>query len=269
MKRIALITGGNRGIGLEICRELGKNNLHVILTSRGQEAGEGARDQLAKEGHDVSWFGLDVSSADDIQAMSEHIQNAHGGLDILVNNAGVSFNGFNAKIARDTVDINFFGSLHLSDALLPLVRQGGRIVMVSSGMGDRAILSNGLQERFRDEDPQTRMARDELVALMTKFIDDVAAKRHAEEGWPSSAYCVSKIGMTKLAEIMARELEAQGNPKKILINASCPGWVRTDMGGERADRSIKEGADTPVWLSLLPEGAPNGGFFRDRQPVAW
>ena len=264
-QRVAVVTGGNRGIGLEICRQLSRPGLIVILTSRSEETGRAAVTGLHERGYSAGWSGLDVDSDASIQAFAEKLRSDLGRVDILINNAGVSFNGFNARIARRTVATNFFGALHLTDALLPLMQPGGRVVMVSSGMGERALLAEPLARRFHDP----TMTRDELVALMTQFVDDVATKQYSVNGWPSSAYCVSKIGMTKLAEVLARELAVQRDRRGILINAACPGWVRTDMGGSRADRSIEEGADTPVWLALLDQDGPTGGFFRDRQPATW
>ena len=264
-KRVAIVTGGNRGIGFEICRQLAAHDVAVVLTARDPARGEQAVAELV-EGGAEAWFApLDVCSADDIAALVDHMRSNHGGVDIVVNNAGVSFNGFGATIARDTTQINFFGALHVTEAVLPIVRPGGRVVMVSSGMGERSMLGESLRSRFHDDS----LTRDELAQLMQQFIDDVAAKRHTEAGWPSSAYCVSKIGMTKLAEILARDLEAGGNPGKVLINACCPGWVQTDMGGERAERTVAEGADTPVWLVLVGDGGPQGGFLRDRAPASW
>jgi NAD(P)-dependent dehydrogenase (short-subunit alcohol dehydrogenase family) len=100
---------------------------------------------------------------------------------------------------------------------------------------------------------------------MRRFVAEVAAGTHEASGWPSSAYRVSKIGLNALTRIIASELarDARG----ILCNAACPGWVRTDMGGPHASRSAEEGAETPVWLALLPSGGPSGGFFRDKKPV--
>jgi carbonyl reductase 1 len=97
----------------------------------------------------------------------------------------------------------------------------------------------------------------------------VAADRYTAQGWPQSAYAVSKIGLTMLTGALARELEAQKDPRGILINAVCPGWVQTRMGGASAPRSVEEGAETPVYLALLPKGGPTGGFFRDKAPADW
>jgi NAD(P)-dependent dehydrogenase (short-subunit alcohol dehydrogenase family) len=264
MKQIGVVSGANRGIGLEVSRELARRGVHVVMTSRDEAKGRAGAEQLQGERLDVEYHPLDVTSADSIRALAEHLKKAHGGLDILVNNAGVSLSGFNAEVARATLEVNFFGPLQLTDALLPSMRQGGRIVMVTSGLGDRSSLSRSLQERFARP---AALSRDEIVGLMRQFIADVAAGTHAQAGWPSSAYRVSKIGLNALTARIARELEQDG--RGILCNAGCPGWVRTAMGGAAAPRSVEEGAETLVWLALLPEGGAQGGVFRDKAPVEW
>jgi len=264
MKRIGVVSGANRGIGLEISRRLAEHGVRVVLTSRDEAKGRASAEQLKAEELPVEHYPLDVTSADSIRALAEHLKKAHGGVDILVNNAGVSFSGFNAEIARATLDVNFFGPLHVTDALLPLMRSGGRIVMVTSGLGDRSSLSGPLRQRFSRP---AEMSRDDLVGLMRQFIADVAAGKHARAGWPSSAYGVSKIGLNVLTAQIGKELQEDG--RGILCNAACPGWVRTDMGGSAASRSVEEGAETPVWLALLPEGGPQGGVFRDMAKVDW
>ncbi|EYF07541.1 SDR family oxidoreductase [Chondromyces apiculatus] len=262
MQRTALITGGNRGIGFEVARQLGQKGVRVILTSRDDAAGKAAAEKLTAEGGQVTHEPLDVTRDDSARALAERLGAAQGGLDILVNNAGAMRQGFNADIARDTIETNFFGPLRVTEALLPLLRPGARIVMVSSGLAERDKLGPALKERFHQP-----FTRDEIVAHMRRFVDAVAAGKHAAEGWPSSAYVVSKLGLNALTDHLARELDAAGHG--ILCNAVCPGWVRTDMGGPSANRSVEEGADTPVWLATAPEHRHQGGIFRDRKPVPW
>jgi carbonyl reductase 1 len=263
MQRVAVVTGANRGIGLEISRQLAKRGVHVVLTSRDSENGEAAARALKAEGLSVEHHSLDVTGDESARALAGALQSKHEGLDILVNNAGIALDGFNAEIARRTVEANFFGPLRVTDELLPLVKKGGRIVMVSSGVADRSRLGPHLRARFSAPD----LARDELVGLMRKFVDDVAQGQHTAEGWPSSAYCVSKIGLNALTELYGRDLSSDW--RGILCNTACPGWVRTGMGGPSAPRSVEAGAETPIWLAMLPEGGPQGGFFRDKAPATW
>jgi NAD(P)-dependent dehydrogenase (short-subunit alcohol dehydrogenase family) len=254
-RRTAVVTGANRGIGFEIARQLVLARLDVIATSRDRERGEDAASRIG-----ARWLPLDVSDPSSIEAFLPEVES---GIDILVNNAGISMQGFDANVARRTIDVNFFGPLNLTERLLPRARAGGRIVMVSSGMGELSSVSDALRARFLNP----ALTRDELVSLMEKFVADVTAGTYREHGWPGSAYRVSKVGLNALTRVLARELE--GDPRRILVNAVCPGWVRTDMGGASASRSPEKGAETPVWLALLPEGAKTGGFFRDKREIPW
>jgi carbonyl reductase 1 len=135
--------------------------------------------------------------------------------------------------------------------------------MVSSGLGTLSHVRAPVRDRL--EDPA--LTREALVAAMQSFVDDVAAGTQARSGWPSSAYSVSKVGMNALVRVIARELA--GDPRRILVNAADPGWVRTRMGGASAPRSVEQGARTAVWLAELPDGGPSGGFFRDERPIGW
>ncbi|KYF79979.1 3-oxoacyl-ACP reductase [Sorangium cellulosum] len=261
--RIAVVSGGNRGIGLEICRQLARRGVHVVLGSRDEGRGNAAAAALKEQGISVEPRRLDVSEERSVEELARALAAEHGGVDIVVNNAGIAMQGFNAEVARNTIGVNFFGALRLTTELLPLMRAEGRIVMVTSGLGDRRSVSAALQAQFG----KAALTREELVQLMRKFVSDVSAGRHTAEGWPSSAYAVSKIGLNALTGVLARELEGDG--RKILCNAACPGWVRTDMGGAQAPRSVEEGAETPVWLALLPSDGPQGGVFRDKAPAHW
>ena len=259
---IALVTGANRGIGLEISRQLAASGSHVVMTSRDASAGEEACHALATEGASVSHAELDVSDLQTIEALMQKVVAGHGGLDALVNNAGVALDGFDADVARRTIDINFFGALRVYDAFRPRLRPHARVVMVSSGRGDRSCLSSELEQLFR-----APMTRAELVGWMQRFVADVAAGEHDRVGWPSSAYRVSKIGLNKLTEVLAAE--THDDPRSLKINAACPGWVRTRMGGSGAPRTPEHGARTPTWLATIDGDAPSGGFFRDEAPASW
>jgi carbonyl reductase 1 len=258
--KVAVVTGGNRGIGLEIGKQLAARQIRVILGARDEAEGRAAAASL---GHEAVARQLDVTRADSIEAFAAWLTDTHGGLDILVDNAGIAMEGFDAEVARRTLDVNYFGAARVTDRLLPLMRRGGRVVMVTSGLGDTTGLPAPLRARLHAPD----LTREALDQLMESFVRGVAAGRHTEEGWPSSAYRVSKMGLNALTTLYARALAA--DDRGILVNAACPGWVRTRMGGAGAPRSVEEGADTPVWLALLPTTGPQGGVFRDRQPVSW
>ncbi len=179
---------------------------------------------------------------------------------MLVNNAGVALDGFDARVARDTMETNFFGPLRVTEALLPSIRDGGHVVMVSSGIGELSGIASPLRERFADP----LLTRDGLIELAQSFVAAVEQGQHAALGWPSSAYRISKVSLNALTRVFAASLA----PRRIRVNAVCPGWVRTDMGGPGAARSIEQGAASIVGLALTESG-PTGGFFRDQKPIPW
>jgi carbonyl reductase 1 len=242
--RTALVTGASRGLGLETCRQLEARGLRVIPTSRAGGAGRQ----------------LDVADERSIAALAAALAQDGVTLDVLVNNAGISMRGFDAEVARRTIDVNFLGALHVTEALLPRLRDGGNVVMVSSGLGALSALSPALQARFLD----AALSRDALVELAESFVRDVERGRHTAAGWPSSAYAVSKVSLNALARVLARDLA----PRRIRVNAVCPGWVRTDMGGRGAPRALEEGAASIVWAAAAEDG-PSGGFFRDGRAIDW
>lgn len=256
---LALVTGANRGLGREVCRQLRATGYRVVLTARDGASGRAAADGLGAE-----FISLDVADANSVADLAAALRERHpDGLDALVCNAGVAMDGFDAHVARTTIDINFFGVLRTALALLPQLRDGARVVLVSSGSGDRSRLAPALRAAVSAPD----LTRERLAGLMHEFVADVQAGRHTAAGWPTSAYAVSKIGATALAHVLARDLA--GDPRQLRINAVCPGWVRTDMGGPHADRGVEEGAAGIVWAATLPADGPTGGFFRDAALAAW
>ena len=242
----ALVTGANRGIGRSIAEGLVAAGYEVIAASR--------REPPTPVG---TWRKLDVTSADDIAATADAVE----ALDVLVNNAGVALDGFDEQVARRTLDVNVLGALNLTDALLPRMAEGGRVIMVSSGMGELAALGPAVRPRFTDP----ALDREGIRALADTFVADVANKRWREEGWPGSAYRVSKALLNALTRVYARALA--DDPRGVRVHAMCPGWVATDMGGESAPRTPREGADTAVWLALEGAALEGGRFYRDRRRI--
>jgi carbonyl reductase 1 len=242
--RIAVVTGANRGLGAEISRQLEAAGVVVVRTSRESLTG---------------FETLDVTRPEQVAALAARL----GTVDIVVNNAGVSLDGFGVDVARRTLDTNFHGALRVTEALLPQMRANGSVVMISSGMGTLSGVSGPLRQRLLDPS----LTREQLLALASSFVEAVGAGTHAQQGWPSNAYSVSKILLNAAVRVLARELAA--DPRYIRVNAESPGWVRTRMGGRSAPGTVEEGARTAVWLALLPPGGPTGGFFADERPKAW
>jgi len=224
--RVALVTGANRGIGFEVCRQLAVRDVVVLLT---------ARDAAKKLGNagTVEPLGLDVADASSIEKKAAEVASRYGQLDVLVNNAGINYDTWetveNADInstVMETIATNLLGPWRLCQAFLPLLRKSraARIVNVSSESGSLAAMGAG-----------------------------------------PPAYQVTKAALNALTRTLAGELRGT----RILVNAVCPGWVATDMGGAGAPRSVAEGAAGIVWAATLPDNGPTGGFFRDGKPLPW
>ncbi|KAM6094120.1 carbonyl reductase [NADPH] 1 isoform 2-T2 [Chlamydotis macqueenii] len=271
---VAVVTGSNKGIGFAIVQALCKQFPgDVYLTARDPGRGQEAVAKLQKEGLRVFFHQLDIDDLQSIKALRDFLKEKYGGLNVLINNAGIAFKVHDtapfAVQAEVTMKTNFFGTRNVCTELLPLVKPYGRVVNVSSMVSSSALkgCSKELQQKFRSD----TITEDELVELMTKFVEDTKKSVHEKEGWPNTAYGVSKIGVTVLSRIQARMLNEKRKGDHILLNSCCPGWVRTDMAGPKAPKSPEEGAETPVYLALLPSGAdgPHGQFLSDKTVQTW
>jgi carbonyl reductase 1 len=261
--KTALVTGANRGLGLETAREMAGKGWRVILTARNEVKGRAAAQSIsAGAERDVQFRQLDVEDPLSISALAGVLREQGVEIEVLVNNAGITMDGFDERVARRTIDTNFYGPVRVTEALLPVIPGGGTIVMVSSGAGELSILSSNLRSRFSDRG----LTEEGLLELVESFVEAVRRGRHSQEGWPTSAYGVSKAALNAYVRITAPRLAA----RHIRINAVCPGWVRTDMGGSSAPRTLREGAASILWAALLEgEESPTGGFFRDGKPIPW
>jgi NAD(P)-dependent dehydrogenase (short-subunit alcohol dehydrogenase family) len=266
---VIIVTGGNRGIGREICRSLAQQavDAHIILCARDPVKGEAAAAVMHADGLvNVSAHHLDVTDPNSVMSLVHSIKSAHQGVDVLINNAGHAARGeeLTEKIARTTLAVNFYGARQVSHALKPLMHDCARVVNVSSGMGELdSSYSNVRREALLHPD----LTLKELEEIAADFIDDVIVKRVSRRGWPANAYRVSKATLNALTRIWARDWADDG----ISVNAVCPGWVRTDMGGISAPRTAAKGAETPAWLALAPltEIGGSGLFFRDKEKIDW
>ncbi|XP_066455088.1 carbonyl reductase [NADPH] 1-like [Eleutherodactylus coqui] len=272
--RVAVVTGSNKGVGLAVVRALCRQfQGDVYLTARDPQLGEEAVKALNNEGLCPLFHQLDINDLKSIRALRDFLKEKYGGLDVLVNNAGIAFKVADtapfATQAEVTLRTNFFATKDISDELLPLIKPHGRVVNVSSMVSISALAkcSPELQETFRS----STITEDELVKLMEQFVEDAKNGVHEEKGWPNTSYGVSKIGVTVLSRIQARQLKQSRKGEAILLNACCPGWVRTDLAGSNATKSPDEGAETPVYLALLATSldSPNGELVIDKKVVTW
>jgi NAD(P)-dependent dehydrogenase (short-subunit alcohol dehydrogenase family) len=230
-QRTALVTGGNRGIGLEVCRQLAATGLRVILTARNGARADAAAAALAGSG-DVVAATLDVTDEHSVSTLAADLSRRGLQVDVLVNNAAVLVGESIAVLEtagddlRATFETNLFGVVLVSQAFVPgmIARRYGRVVNVSSQAGQ--LLSMGTY---------------------------------------APAYSMSKAALNAFT----RQLAGAAHGRNVLVNSADPGWVRTAMGGPSAPRSVEQGADTLVWLATLPATGPTGGFFSDRKPIDW
>src|SRR2546428_10903795 len=255
----ALVTGANRGLGLETAVQLREEGFRILLTSRDEDKGIAVARKLDPEGHDVVYHQLDITDRGSITALAKDFPGLAYRIDVLVNNAGIGSWGADRRASGRTIETNYFGSRDVTDALLPLIPDGGRVGMVSSGLGEASSMGPDLRPRFADPS----LTRPALDSLVNSYLSDLEKGEAKSAGWPS-AYSVSKVAMNSLTRILARELA----PRKIRINSVCPGWVRTDMGGPGANRSVQVGARSIVLGAMLPEDA-TGGFYRDGKKIPW
>jgi len=268
-KKVAVVTGSNKGIGLAIVRSLCKKfDGNVYLTSRNADRGLAAVKILQSEGLSPKFHQLDINDVSSIETLRDYMTSQYGGIDVLVNNAGIAFKvadetpfGVQAEV---TVKTNYLGTLNASNVLIPIVRSNGRIVNVSSLRSASSVkkCSSSLQDLFRS----SSITEEQLSQKMNEFVQHAKQGTHQDAGFPNTAYGVSKIGVTVMTRIHARQLRE----KDILVNCCCPGLVRTDMN-PRNPKSPEEGAETPVYLALLPPGAedPHGQYLSDKTVQPW
>jgi len=230
--KVAVVTGANRGIGLEVCRQLAASGVRVVLTGRDRAAVERAAADLHANDLDVMPAVMDVADADTVDALVGATVDRFGRVDILVNNAALLVDEDRDLLEipmdhfRETFEVNVFGAMAVSQAFVPAMieRRSGSVVNVSSGAGQ--LLSMGTY---------------------------------------APAYSISKAALNAFTIQLAAAARGSG----VIVNCVDPGWVRTRMGGRAAPRSVEQGAETIVWLALQPSSGPTGKFFADRRVIAW
>ena len=242
-RRVALITGANKGIGYEVARQLGQTHgMTVLVGARDAARGREAADKLTALGLDARPVQLDVTDPTSVEAAAKQIERDFGGrLDVLVNNAGVSLeyappSQTDLEKYQATHFTNAFGPLVVTKAMLPLLKRSaaGRVVNMSSSLGSLALNS----------DPTSKYAAVKLVS-----------------------YHSSKAALNMQTVLFAAELTAEGSPIK--VNSACPGYVATDLNNHQGPRTVEQGAREAVRLATLPADGPTGKFFDEDGPVPW
>jgi NAD(P)-dependent dehydrogenase (short-subunit alcohol dehydrogenase family) len=248
-QRVTLITGANRGIGLQTAMDLGPDGVFLLLGVRNLANGEAAAKRMRNEGFEVETVHLDVTDPSTHGEVYDFIDRVFGRLDVLVNNAGICLENptatgsdpragqpstLSSEVLRETFETNFFGTVALTQKLLPLIRraQAGRVVNVSS-----------------------------IMASLTLHSDPSSPIYHSSV----FAYNTSKAALNSFTLHLAYELRHTS----IKVNSAHPGWIKTEMGGENAELEVSEGGRTSAWLARLPEDGPTGGYFHAGQPLPW
>ncbi|KAK3132550.1 hypothetical protein QOZ80_6AG0524320 [Eleusine coracana subsp. coracana] len=288
--RVAVVTGGNKGIGLEVCRQLASSGITVVLTARDEKRGSEAVEKLQKAGlSEIIFYQLDVTDAPNIGRLAHFMKARFGKLDILVNNAAVigveyvhdpvdvsvmsdkEFRGMDEHqmlewlfknirepygAAKQCLETNYYGIKHVIEAMLPLLvaSSDGRIVNVSSINGQLRVLNEELRQELDDVDNLTEERLDELLG---KFLKDFEAGEAEAREWPTvlSAYKVSKTTMNSYSRILAKR------HRELRVNCVHPGYVKTDMSLYSGVLTPAEGASNVTKVALLPAGGPTGTFF--------
>ncbi|XP_027334879.1 (+)-neomenthol dehydrogenase-like isoform X1 [Abrus precatorius] len=286
-ERYAVVTGANKGIGLEICRQLALAGIKVVLTARDKKRGLHALETLKDSGlsHLVVFHQLDVADPTSVASLADFVKSKFGKLDLLVNNAGIGGvvikdldllsvaimnrgvisedDGRKAmtqtyELAEECLQINYYGAKITVESLMPLLQlsDSPRIVNVSSKLGQLESLPNGSWAKgvFSDAENLTEEKVDEVLK---EFLKDFKEGSLENKGWPKHlcAYIVSKAAMNAYTRILAK------NYPTFCINSVCPGYVKTDITGNTGFLSVEEGAVGPVRLALLPNGSASGLFY--------
>jgi NAD(P)-dependent dehydrogenase (short-subunit alcohol dehydrogenase family) len=230
---VAVVTGANRGIGFEVCRELSQRGVHVILTARNPDAGRLATERLLAKYLSVEFQRLDVTDRQSVEELKSFLESKFGRLDILINNAAIvlmekdgDILNISVDTVRETMETNCYGPLLMCQTMIPLLQKSHnpRLINVSSTAGSIA-----------------QMAPD----------------------W--AAYRMSKTYLNAMTAAIANKLR----DTRIIVTTMCPGWVKTEMGGQEAPRTVEQGADTIIWLALDAPASVHGKFLHDREPVPW
>ncbi|CAG9333729.1 unnamed protein product [Blepharisma stoltei] len=271
MAKIIAITGANKGLGKAIIEKIIQEAPEfdvVLMTSRNTERGFRTKGELEmKYGKQsrLHYQQLDVTSLESIRNFAEFVQKTYGHIDVFVNNAAIySKTGqFTIDIVQSTLDSNFYGLVNVTEVILPLMRENGHIINVSSRMGStQCIPDPEIAERFLSD----YLTREELFRLAHDFLEGTRAGNWVARGWPTQAYSVSKVLVNGYTRVLDREL--RDRRIKVKVNSVCPGHLRTDMGGPSAPFSVDEGTITPM-IMIKYTGEESGRFWYNGGVQEW
>lgn len=270
--KVAVVTGSNKGIGYAIVKGLcEKFDGVVYLTARDIERGKTAVKKLQNLGFKPEFHQLDITDEVSIKTFADFIKEKHGGIDILVNNAAIAYKNADPapfpEQAQVTIDVNFFGLLKVCKFLFPYLRNNARVVNISSSCGHLfCIPSEKMRQKFTDP----TLTEENLSNLMKQFVSDAKEGKNEEKGWGSSAYVVSKVGVSALTFLQQKAFDAKSTG--IIVNAVHPGYVDTDMTSHKGPLTIEQGAVAPLYAALQPkDGNELRGkyIWYNKQVVDW
>lgn len=268
-KKLILITGCNKGVGFGIIKNLAArpDNHSFIMAVRSAERGKQALEELEKTVPKVSERTiiqvLDISKTESIDKFVQWVKDSGKKIDCLINNAGMAYKGdvFNEEVVRVTFQTNFYGTIDFTEKMLPYIVDSGKIITVASSAGKLSRLSS---EELKKKFDNPKITRDEVFALAKQFYDNAVDGTFESKGWPRQGYAISKLCLNIYLRTLGRNPEVV--KKGIQVYSCCPGWVRTDMAGPKATRSIEEGAVCPCDLVYFPwkiNPEWQGNFFYD------
>lgn len=273
--KVAFVTGANKGVGYAIVEKLATflspTDWDVYLTARNEKLGEASLLELQKKGLSLKFHQLDVTDSFSRRRFLDFLKSKYpDGINIAINNAGIAYKNAStapfSEQASVTIATNFIDTIDFTEEFIPLLAENARVVNVSSGVSILTLkkLNEELYSKFTSS-----MTLQELRTLVTEFVSLANSGTHEQHGWPTTAYGVSKLALTKASYILGDQLK--NDPRNIVINSCCPGYVDTDMTSHKGTKTIEQGADTPFYLATLPIGVtePLNEFVSDRTIRKW
>nr|XP_022911249.1 carbonyl reductase [NADPH] 1-like [Onthophagus taurus] len=270
-QKLAIVTGGNKGIGFAIVQGLCEKFQGIVyLTSRDEKLGKEAVDKLKELGLNPRFHQLNIDDPKSVETFKNYVKTNYGGVDILINNAGIAFKGASTEPfgvqAEVTIKTNYYGTLRMSEAFLPLLKNGAQLIQMSSSAGH---LFKVPSPELRSKLSSDQLTIENLSLLMEEFIRSAKSGNNVELGWGSSAYSISKVGVSALARIQQRMVDALYPDKNISVNSCHPGYVSTDMSSHKGPLTIEEGAVSALYLALAPHGLKGKYIWSDCAVIEW